>query len=125
MFSSLFKSVSSFFSSLKQGLKNIFSRGVVDAACIDELRKTLIATDVGPVTTEKIITQLTEEAKKAGTSDSTALMAHFREILKKILHTSTSPLAPLQGIYMLVGVNGSGKTTTAAKIASLAIHQGK
>lgn len=93
--------------------------GEVDQAFYDELEETLILGDVGAPTTEKLLQQLRKEAGRARVRKR----EEARDILTGLLTSfMAAPLAPdeLSGpplVILLVGVNGSGKTTTAAKLA--------
>jgi fused signal recognition particle receptor len=79
----------------------------------DELQSELLAADLGPVLTEKVIA----EAKKIKGDDAEGSL---REILRAHLSTKdralAAPAAP--AVILVVGVNGVGKTTSVAKLAS-------
>jgi len=79
----------------------------------DELQSELLAADLGPVLTEKVIT----EAKKIKGDDAEGSL---REILRAHLSTKERALASpaLLAVILVVGVNGVGKTTSVAKLAS-------
>jgi fused signal recognition particle receptor len=80
----------------------------------DELQSELLAADLGPVLTEKVIA----EAKKIKGDDAEGSL---REILRTHLSTKERALAApaSPAVILVVGVNGVGKTTSVAKLASI------
>ena len=112
----------------KDSISKIFLNRKVDQETLDEFEELLIKSDIDIGTAEEIIKRL--ELKRFGESFSpenvqTALEEIISEILtpceKKINYgDSESPL-----VLMVMGVNGSGKTTTIAKIASNFIQENK
>jgi fused signal recognition particle receptor len=80
----------------------------------DELNSELLAADLGPVLTEKLI----QEAKKIKGDDAEGSL---REILSTHLSQKSRTLAPPANpaVILIVGVNGVGKTTSVAKLAQL------
>lgn len=93
----------------------------------DELEELLIQSDLGVASTQKIIQDLKAKTSALGVTRSDEFKSHLREELISFL-TPPSDL-PLEGlspaVVLLVGVNGSGKTTTAAKLGKLYSNQGK
>ena len=88
----------------------------------------LLASDIGAVTTDEIITRLRERALRGGISDGAELKRLLQEEVLKILESVqrpiTHPTAPPE-VVMMVGVNGTGKTTTTGKLAALYRREGK
>jgi fused signal recognition particle receptor len=85
----------------------------------DELEETLIRADLGVPTTTRIIKKLQEREAWSllGISDVEKLV---REELSKALPRETKPVQPISGkprVILIVGVNGTGKTTSVAKLA--------
>ena len=105
----------------------LFDRPSVGKEVWDELEELLISADVGVTTAEKLI-----ERVKARVSAEKLDGAHVRDALReemvKLLDVptriTTSPQAPPR-IYLVVGVNGSGKTTSIAKLAYKMKAEGK
>ena len=123
---------SGFFSRLKQGLgktraglmsgvKRIFSGGNVNDAMFDALEESLISADVGVETTLLIVDDMRARARAANIDTPQALFELLREEMIALLGQNEIDLdwradgAP--HVMLVAGVNGSGKTTTAGKIA--------
>src|SRR5213076_119572 len=86
----------------------------------DELEEELLAADVGPHTTGWLITRLRQRASEERMSTGTQVQQALREELVALLG-KPSPLrfakqSPLT-VILVIGVNGSGKTTSIAKLA--------
>ena len=93
----------------------------LDAAALDELEATLVAADLGVDTATRIV----EQVKQAGQPDVVAIA---RAEIERELASETSrhlvTATPPPTVVLLVGVNGTGKTTTAAKLAYRLKEQG-
>lgn len=104
-------------------LQGVFSSPKPDEATAEELADRLISADV-PL---RLVQTLTRELEKS-VSRKEPLSATFRRVLVTALG-QTSPLdwttLPSPSVFLLVGINGSGKTTTAAKLAQMAIRAGR
>jgi fused signal recognition particle receptor len=92
----------------------------------EELEEILIMADVGYEPTMKLVERLRERVRKADTSDP----ARFKELMRAELEEVFKPAKRITAVnppevVMMVGVNGTGKTTTIAKLAHRAIMQGK
>ncbi len=128
------------FARLKQGLKkttqllrtdirDLFKKEgrLVDDAFLEELRSKLIKTDMGPAAAEQITNEI-------GT-DYRARVVHLADVrevtsrqLKRLMAQDAAPLRKAAAgptVIMVCGVNGSGKTTSIAKLAYLFIADGK
>ncbi len=94
----------------------------VDEASLDDLELALLASDIGAVTTTEIIASLRERALHHGISDGAELKRLLKGEILRILNsvdtTVAHPAAPPE-VIMMVGVNGTGKTTTTGKLAAL------
>jgi fused signal recognition particle receptor len=98
-----------------------FVRKPLDTEALDELEDLLIQADLGVDASARIVEAFSEERFGSGASDS-----EIRETLARAISKELAPHAgrfdPMSGpkpyVVMLVGVNGSGKTTTLGKIAS-------
>lgn len=85
----------------------------------DELEAALIAGDLGPKLSLQIVDDLKALGRKLHGAD---IVQVAREHVRKILPAETHRLTPLEGkpkVVLIVGVNGTGKTTSTAKLASM------
>lgn len=99
---------------------DLFSGGI-DADLLEELETRLLTADVGVDATRKVVDRLTQRLKRKELSNQTALMAALREELLAILAPCSQPLSLSDSnspfVWLMVGVNGVGKTTTIGKLA--------
>jgi fused signal recognition particle receptor len=96
-------------------------RKQIDAELLDELEYTLIAADIGVRTTEEILARIRERVDRSLVGDAGELRNLIREHLLEILQASErapARVAEPPAVVMVVGVNGSGKTTTIGKLAN-------
>ena len=99
----------------------------IDQELLDELEEILIKADVGPATTAKIVDGLKSEASKRKIEDSDKVIGLLKDQVVSILGAGEIPgndLSPPH-VIMMVGVNGTGKTTSIAKLAQDFKSQGK
>jgi len=93
----------------------------VDEASLEELEMVLISSDIGVATSAEIITALRERAKRkqieSGAELKQLLKTELRRILSSVAKPIHHPSAPPE-VIMMVGVNGTGKTTTTGKLAA-------
>ncbi|MEX0940183.1 MAG: signal recognition particle-docking protein FtsY [Candidatus Babeliales bacterium] len=103
-------------------IQGLFSRTSIDEKTMQELEQLLIEADTGIQTTRVILTNLKEKFRqgiiKQGEDLKKALELELVNLLKPFTHSENR-------IYLLVGINGSGKTTGAAKLAYQYQQQGK
>lgn len=109
-------------SGLVGGLKRIFSStSAVDQEMFDALEESLIGADVGVETTLQIVEDMRKRAKEEGISDPARLYEVLKQELTEVLSLSETNCEWRRDdgphIMLIAGVNGSGKTTTAGKIA--------
>lgn len=110
-----------------QQVKNIFKENEINPETWENLESHLLQADVGLESTQKIIANLKEKIK----SEKITTQNAFKLKLKQELIDRLSPPAKINidefkpFVIMLVGVNGSGKTTTIAKLADYYKSQGK
>jgi fused signal recognition particle receptor len=106
---------------LTYDLANLLPGGKIDENVLDELETRLIAADVGIETTEKILSSLRKRVQRKELDDLNALLAALRKAMLEILTPVAVPLtidrAQKPFVVLVVGVNGSGKTTTIGKLA--------
>jgi fused signal recognition particle receptor len=119
--------------SLLGQLQSIFSgHAGLDDETLEELEELLISADLGVETTENVIERLRERAREERIEDSHRLQEILQEELIRLLdgQVSWDPdafFSPSQRpfVIMVVGVNGSGKTTTIGKLAAQFTARGK
>ena len=112
---------------ISDGISGILRKRKLDRATLDELEELLIRADLGPATAAKLTEELArdrfdkeigEEEVKAALADSVA--AILSPLAKPLVIDRTKK----PHVVLIVGVNGSGKTTTIGKLASLYRRQG-
>ena len=98
---------------------SVRSRGRIDEATWEELEEALILADVGANLTTSILDNLRTRVKQDGISDPDVLIEGLREDLVESLAGDTQLHFAGEGttVWLMVGVNGVGKTTTLAKLA--------
>jgi fused signal recognition particle receptor len=105
----------------------VFTRRGVDEELLEELEETLIAADVNVNAVQEILETLRAEARAQRLREADDVRACLRELLKGWLGDpaplTVSPTPPT--VYLFVGVNGAGKTTSIAKTAHMLQRQGK
>jgi fused signal recognition particle receptor len=128
MFKNLFKKIlqptkDSFFSKAM----HLFDRSTIDDSIWDELEEIMIAGDVGMETSEKLIQNTKKRVKDDHLKDGAQVREALKEEMVKILDIpSHEPLVNTPPrVVLVIGVNGSGKTTSIAKLAALAKNEGK
>jgi fused signal recognition particle receptor len=126
----------SFFSKFKEGLKRstptfhkafgkvggLFGGKTIDAATLDELEEALYTADFGVETTEEVLEAIREAYQKNKDLQGEQAARIGSHVLEKSLQGSEGRFTPGEKkpeVIALIGVNGSGKTTTAAKLAHL------
>ncbi|MBQ8893583.1 MAG: signal recognition particle-docking protein FtsY [Clostridia bacterium] len=128
-----------FFEKLKQGLsktsKNISSKidavlaafGKIDEDLFEELEEALIMADIGVETTMEIIERLRKEVRQGRITKPDEIKSQLVEIIGSIMEEDVEPirLNTKPSVILMIGVNGVGKTTTAAKLAKIYKDQGK
>lgn len=115
MFSFIKNSLKKIYSGITFQLNTLFGKKTIDEAALKELEVILLSADTGVKTTRSIITQLKEMHAAGQITEGESLKQALNELL---LATLSKPSAPKEGnVFVLVGINGSGKTTFAAKLA--------
>jgi fused signal recognition particle receptor len=112
-------------------LLGLLSSDHLDEQTWDEIEETLIAADMGVAPAQQVVEDLRTEVKVAGTRDPESVRALLRnELLGQVgvdmdrsLHTARHGDRP--AVVLVVGVNGTGKTTTCAKLARVLIGDGQ
>lgn len=114
---------------LGQGLLALLSRGQLDADTWDEIEETLLTSDLGVGPTTELMERLRTEVKVQGTRDPAAIKAILRaELLRLVdphmdrtLGDKRNMVLDVPAVMLIVGVNGTGKTTTTGKLARLLV----
>jgi len=113
---------------LVEGIGRALNIGRLDAASLDALEEALIEADLGPAVATRLVDGLRARKLPADTSEL-EVRRFLAEDIAKILAPVARVWAPDPGrrphVVLVVGVNGSGKTTTIGKIASTLKAQGK
>jgi len=100
----------------------------IDVDTLDDLEATLIAADLGTTTTHDVLEALRERATHKQIGDVNELKRLLKEQIAGILNGASSvPVRQVNSpeVVLIVGVNGTGKTTTIGKLANLLRAQGK
>lgn len=113
-----------------QGISNLFSDEPISDSFWEELEELLILGDVGIDLTEKLIERLKQKAIDERIARTSDLKAVFSELLVGQLKSVDRMGSPLginsrPAVILMIGVNGSGKTTTAGKLAAQLKNDGK
>ncbi len=99
----------------------LLGKKAIDAEVFEELETRLLMADVGLEATQRIIDDLTRRVKRDQLADTDALLAALADSMTEILRPVERPLAIDRSkrpfVILVVGVNGSGKTTTIGKLA--------
>jgi fused signal recognition particle receptor len=115
---------------LTERIDDIVSIGKeIDRNTLDDLEATLIGADLGSTTTQEVLGKLREKADRKQIKNVEELKRLLKEELLAILNTANSrPLNKVEGtpeVILVVGVNGTGKTTTIGKLSQVFRSQGK
>ncbi|MET9929717.1 MULTISPECIES: signal recognition particle-docking protein FtsY [unclassified Streptomyces] len=117
--------------SLGKGLLTLLSREHLDEDTWEEIEETLLTADVGVAPTQELVERLRERVRVLGTRTPEELRGLLREELITLLGpdldrtVKTESPADVPGVVMVVGVNGTGKTTTTGKLARVLVADGK
>ena len=111
---------------LTENLGGLFTGGKLDADTLDRIEEALIVSDLGPDMAARIRGKLAE-GRVADTADESAVRALIADEIEATLKNVAKPLEivafPRPQVILVVGVNGSGKTTTIGKLAHLFMEQ--
>ncbi len=107
----------------------LFRRSRIDDELWDELEETLILGDVGVATTQKILDRMRDRVRRESVSDPAAALEMLKQEISLLLQAGGAApqmetvKPPL--VLLVVGVNGVGKTTSIAKLASAYLEEGR
>ena len=111
---------------LGENLTGLFTRAALDEQTLDEIEEALIVSDLGPAMAARVRDRLSE-----GRYNRELTEDYLREIIAEEIEKTLAPVArpleieafPRPQVILVIGVNGSGKTTTIAKLANLFLEQ--
>jgi fused signal recognition particle receptor len=109
-------------------LTDLGGRGQIDDEIWDELEESLLLADVGVSTTARVLDDLRARAAELKVSDTADLLELLRAELVSVLEPADRDLhldGAKPNVWMFVGVNGVGKTTTIAKLAQQEVDDGR
>ena len=111
---------------LGENLTGLFTKAALDDATLDEIEEALISSDLGPTTAARVRARLERERYEKGL-DEAAVREIVAQEIARILAPVARPLEisafPRPQVILVIGVNGSGKTTTIAKLGHLLTEQ--
>jgi fused signal recognition particle receptor len=116
---------------LGRGLFTLLSRDQLDDDTWEEVEDTLIQADVGVTTARELVERLRERVRVLGTRTPTELRTLIRdELITALLpdldrSVATNPHPDRPAVVLVVGVNGTGKTTTCGKLARVLVADGR
>ena len=115
-----------------KALFNILAKDHLSEADWEDVEDTLLMADVGADASEQLVDELRNDARITGTHDPAQVREALRSKLLAMVGTDTDrrlnadkPEAHKPSVIIMVGVNGTGKTTTAGKLARLFVADGK
>jgi fused signal recognition particle receptor len=115
---------------LAERIESVVSLGKeIDRGTLDDLEATLLGADLGTATTHEVLGKLREKADRKQIKDGNELKRLLKEeLLAILLAANNRPARTVVGtpeVILVVGVNGTGKTTTVGKLARLLRSSGK
>lgn len=116
-------------SSLGRGLLAVLGRADLDEAAWEELEDTLLAADVGVGPTTELVERLRTRVRVEGITDPEAARRALREELVALVDPALDRSLSLHGpggtpgVVLVVGVNGTGKTTTVGRLARVLVAE--
>lgn len=115
-----------------KALFNILAKDQLSEADWEDVEDTLLLADVGAEASEQLVEELRNDARIAGQSDPAEVRAALKDKLLKLVGTDTDRRlnadkegANKPSVIIMVGVNGTGKTTTAGKLSRLLVSESK
>lgn len=115
-----------------KALFNILAKDQLSEADWEDVEDTLLLADVGAEASEQLVEELRNDARIAGQSDPAEVRVALKDKLLKLVGTDVDRRlnadkegANKPSVIIMVGVNGTGKTTTAGKLSRLLVSEGK
>ncbi|MFU8841442.1 MAG: signal recognition particle-docking protein FtsY [Nitriliruptoraceae bacterium] len=113
---------------LGSSVRELFGAGVTEEAW-EGLEEALITADVGVTATMELVEELRRRAREEGATDGDAVLALLKQELRGALGTPDRTLARASDdgptVWLVTGVNGTGKTTTIGKLAAVEAREGR
>jgi fused signal recognition particle receptor len=113
---------------LGSSVAELFGRGVTDEAW-DGLEEALITADVGVTATMEIVEELKRRSREEGATTGEAVLELLKQELRSALEASDRSLGRATDdgptVWLVTGVNGTGKTTTIGKLAAVESREGR
>ncbi|MHB1067416.1 MAG: signal recognition particle-docking protein FtsY [Candidatus Nanopelagicales bacterium] len=112
-----------------RGLLALLSRASIDEATWDQVEETLLTADLGVGPTTELLDRLRTRVRVEGSGEPAAVRSMLREELLALVDPGMDRdvrahrMDGRPGVVLVVGVNGTGKTTTTGKLARLAVAQ--
>ncbi len=116
---------------LGRGLFTLLSRETLDAATWEEVEDTLLTSDMGVAATTELLDRLKSRVRIEGLRSTSELRVILREELITAIgrdvdrSLTTLPHPDRPAVILVVGVNGTGKTTTCGKLARVLVADGR
>ena len=122
----LFGGFSKTSSRLSDNLAGLITKAKLDEATLDDIEDALIMSDLGPATAASIREKLASERFEKGLTEDAVkqiIKSEIAAILQPVASALEIDAFPRPQVILVIGVNGSGKTTTIAKLAHLFLEQ--
>jgi fused signal recognition particle receptor len=116
---------------LGRSMLGLIGGGDLDEDSWQEVEDTLLIADLGPVATDSVVSQLRSRLASTNVRTEADARAVLRDVLIKELHPDMDrsiralPHADHPSVLLIVGVNGTGKTTTVGKLARVLVADGR
>jgi fused signal recognition particle receptor len=123
MFNFIKNKLSTIYSSFTSKVSTLFSRTTIDEETLKELEQLLLSADAGVTTTRTVLTRLRKSVQEGSIEHGQDLKKALEKLL--IEHLEVQKFTTENQVFLLVGINGSGKTTFVGKLANQFVKQGK
>ncbi len=116
-------------SAIGKGLLALLSRGGLDEAAWEDVEDTLLTADLGVEATTELVESLKTKVKVEGTTDESVVRGWLREDLLRLVdptmdrRVASTRVGDRPAVVLVVGVNGTGKTTTVGKLARVLVAE--
>ena len=116
-------------SAIGKGLLALLSRGGLDEAAWEDVEDTLLTADLGVEATTELVESLKTKVKVEGTTDQSVVRGWLREELLRLVdptmdrRVASTRVRDRPAVVLVVGVNGTGKTTTVGKLARVLVAE--
>ncbi len=116
-------------SAIGKGLLALLSRGGLDEAAWEDVEDTLLTADLGVEATTELVESLKTKVKVEGTTDESVVRGWLREDLLRLVdptmdrRVASTRVGDRPAVILVVGVNGTGKTTTVGKLARVLVAE--